>query len=342
MKQIRSQRALQLAFLLCILLAWCMPCFSASVPSLLVGGGYGNSGATISSAGAFSMDGAFIGKGNFTLYDGSTARFAWTATTGGVVATPEATTGIAWYLNGSALTSGDLLKLTCLDATLNGGKYINCYGGTGTTSEFSIGEGGAVTAAGDVASATLTTGGGYGSTGCSIAATGNIQTNGTLTVDGASTLTGAVTVGTGYAGTGATLGATGAIQTKGALTVDGATTSKIVANGTITCAAGSTTLDATYYGKVTLISGNAAETIALPANGATAGTWMEFIIIGTDSTAPTFAAATADTLIAPNDAAADSVTFGTGHRIGACLKFISTGTFWVAVNIGSTTLSVTT
>jgi len=39
-------------------------------------------------------------------------------------------------------------------------------------------------------------GGGYGSTGCTIAATGNIQTDGTLTVDLTSTLTGACT----YAG----------------------------------------------------------------------------------------------------------------------------------------------
>lgn len=39
----------------------------------------------------------------------------------------------------------------------------------------------------------VTVGGGYGSTGASIAANGNISTNGTLTVDGASTLTGAIT-----------------------------------------------------------------------------------------------------------------------------------------------------
>lgn len=51
-----------------------------------------------------------------------------------------------------------------------------------------------LTCTGAMTSGTLSVGGGYGSTGCSIAATGNIQTNGTLTVDGASTLTGVVTL----------------------------------------------------------------------------------------------------------------------------------------------------
>ena len=63
-------------------------------------------------------------------------------------------------------------------------------------------------------------GGGYGFTGCTISAAGNIQANGTLTIDSTSALTGAVTIGNGYSGTGSTLGATGAAQFKGALTVD--------------------------------------------------------------------------------------------------------------------------
>jgi hypothetical protein len=46
----------------------------------------------------------------------------------------------------------------------------------------------------------------------------------------------------------------------------------------------------------------------------------------------TFTAATADTLVAPNDIAASAVTFATGNRIGATVKFISDGSVWYAIN----------
>lgn len=116
----------------------------------------------------------------------------------------------------------------------------------------------------------------------------------------------------------------------------------VLATDTITCAGGTTVLTSAYYGKTIFITGEAAQTITLPANGAAAGSWMRFVVIGSDSTVPTIAAATADTLITPNDAAADSVTFGSGHRIGACVMLISTGTYWVAINEGSTTMTVAT
>ena len=145
-----------------------------------------------------------------------------------------------------------------------------------------------------------------------------------------------------------TLAVTGATTQTGALTcastlsVAGAATIPIVTTTTITCAAGTTTLDSTYYGKIVFITGAAAQTITLPANGATAGTQIEFIITGADTSIPTFAAATADTLITVNDQAADSVTYATGHRVGACIKFISNGTYWIAINVGSTTMTVAT
>jgi len=67
-------------------------------------------------------------------------------------------------------------------------------------------------------------GGGYGSTGVTISTAGNIQANGTLTIDGASTLTGEVQVGGGYGSTGATLSTAGNLQMNGNLTADGTST----------------------------------------------------------------------------------------------------------------------
>ena len=43
-----------------------------------------------------------------------------------------------------------------------------------------------------------------------------------------------------------------------------------------------------------------------------------------------------------NDVAADSVTFGSGHRIGAYVRFISNGTKWVAINMGNHTMTIAT
>jgi predicted type IV restriction endonuclease len=65
-------------------------------------------------------------------------------------------------------------------------------------------------------------------------------------------------------------------------------------------------------------------------------------MLTSDTAAVTVAAATADTLITVNDAQADSVTYASGQRIGACLKVISNGTYWIVVNEGSTTMTVTT
>jgi hypothetical protein len=95
------------------------------------------------------------------------------------------------------------------------------------------------------------------------------------------------------------------------------------------------------YGKIVLVSSNAAVAITLPANGAPAGAWIDFMVTGTDDCAPTIASATADTLITPNSADSDSVTYGSGHRIGAYVRCISDGTAWHAMNMGGTTMSVT-
>jgi hypothetical protein len=95
---------------------------------------------------------------------------------------------------------------------------------------------------------------------------------------------------------------------------------------------GGITLDASYYGKTTFVSGDYAPVVTLPANGAPAGTTMRFVMIGTNTCAPVFTAATADTLITYNDQAADSIAFATANRIGAEITFLSTGTYWVALS----------
>lgn len=138
-------------------------------------------------------------------------------------------------------------------------------------------------------------------------------------------------------------GSTGNTSIAGTLAVTG--TTQLVKQLTGTLVAENTdavTLTSSYYGKTTFVSGDFAFTCTLPANGAAAGSWMRFVINGTNTCAPTFAAATADTLITFNDATADSVTFGTGHRIGASILFISDGAKWIAVNEGNHTMTVAT
>ncbi len=78
------------------------------------------------------------------------SKLAVDPNTGGLTAIPGVTTGTGWLLTGTTLTTGNLFKITGVDATINGGKYINIFGGTGTTSVFSIGELGAVTSTGTI------------------------------------------------------------------------------------------------------------------------------------------------------------------------------------------------
>lgn len=285
-------------------------------------------------------------QGKKSTFTGTTAiqnQFDGNSLTSGTLFKLSSTgtlTGTMLDITSNTMTSGNLLKLV-LDADAATGKFINCLGGTDhATAKFTVdytGAGafastlsaGATTVASGVCTAGMTFGGGYGSTGATISTVGVGQFNGALTVDGATTLTGATTQ-------------TGALTCSSTLSVAGAATIPIRATAVITCAAGTTALDATYYGKTCFITGAAAQTITLPANGATTGANIEFIVIGADTSIPTFAAATADSLITVNDQAADSVTFGTGHRIGACVRFISDGTNWNAVNVGSTTMTVAT
>jgi len=97
------------------------------------------------------------------------------------------------------------------------------------------------------------------------------------------------------------------------------------------------------YGSWIMITNNAAVTITLPANAATAGSWIGFMSGDgvSDSCAPTISAATADTLVGLNDAAADSITYGTGHRIGFRVLFVSDGVKWHVYNQCINTMTLT-
>jgi len=99
------------------------------------------------------------------------------------------------------------------------------------------------------------------------------------------------------------------------------------------------TLTKAQFGKTILAT--AALTAVLPANGAPRGASIRFINL-TDATL-SVAAATAATLIMNGHTDYDSVAFSSsGHKIGACLLCISTGTYWVAINQSDCTMTVTT
>lgn len=156
--------------------------------------------------------------------------------------------------------------------------------------------------------------------GGDIALTGNAAVGGTLTVTGTSTLTGNTTV-------------------TGTLTGGGA--ARLPVLSTVAHTVGDLTVTSAHYGKVVIVSTNGAVNATLPAAGAAAGSVVEFLCVGSNDCALTVTAAAADTLITFNNQAADAVTFGTGHRIGANLRVISDGTNWVAVNMGNHTMTVT-
>lgn len=118
-----------------------------------------------------------VASGFTTGYTGNVAYFSSTSTTGAanVVAIVSAnstagtacsitanslTTGVGLLVTssgtitnageglvnivGTGITSGYALKIDLTEATLNGGKYINCYDDTATASVFSVGENGVV------------------------------------------------------------------------------------------------------------------------------------------------------------------------------------------------------
>lgn len=86
-----------------------------------------------------------------------------------------------------------------------------------------------------------------------------------------------------------------------------------------------------------------AVTFTLPSIGAgqRIGTFFDFLVVADQNV--TVAAPAADTLIAFNDTAADSIALSTaGNKIGGYLRALWDGTSWVAFNLTNNTLTVNT
>jgi hypothetical protein len=113
--------------------------------------------------------------------------------------------------------------------------------------------------------------------------------------------------------------------------------------GTIADATAARVCTSADYGQLISYSGAGAFAVTLPANGAPAGTYIDFVQGGVqnDTTAIVISSTPADTLITTNSVDSDSVAFGSGHRIGAYVRVISDGGFWMAINLGNTTMTVT-
>lgn len=118
-------------------------------------------------------------------------------------------------------------------------------------------------------------------------------------------------------------------------------TQPVFSYSTATSTSTSVTFTSANFGQCFLWSPSGTATATLPANGAAAGSWI-WVFLLTNQTV-TISAATADTLITVNDTAADSVAFSTTSlKIGSSVFFISNGSVWFALNMGTTTMTIAT
>lgn len=257
------------------------------------------------------------GAGDILRLYGGSGNLRWSMTTGGSsLLTTAATTGFAAHIDGSTITTGDVLKLTVNDTPLAGGKYITCVD-DGSTVDFSVGEAGAVVVGGTLAVGGATTqtgewqaGGGYGSTGCTIATSGNVSTNGALVVDGTATVSGIL-----YAGV------------------------KPIVNLTDQ----TLTISSAHYGRYVACSYAGTTTVTLPDPSAgTVG--VEFYIVQTvDQTLTIVGGSTANNnqIICEGVATSDNVSYSTGGaKIGAMARVVGiSATKWLITNASECALT---
>lgn len=133
---------------------------------------------------------------------------------------------------------------------------------------------------------------------------------------------------------------------------DGAGNQRIVGNstgqitipykGTSTETSNSPTFTSALYGQILYWSPTGTATATLPANGAAIGSWFDVIIM-TDQSSTIQTVGATGTMTTGTTTAAKSVGFVTAsQKIGSCVRFSSNGTIWVAINVGSTSMTVTT
>ena len=208
--------------------------------------------------------------------------------------------------------------------------------------------------------ASVDVGGGSGGSGATITAAGAVTADALATLNGGivcdtdkfavADTTGIVTLGGGGTIdnntnaailnlTETTVKVTGALETTGNLTVGGSWA--IQTQTAVAEATNSRVCTSDDYGKLIVLSAADAINVTLPANGATAGTYIDFLVTAENGGTVTISSATADTLQTANSADSDAVTFATGHRIAAYARCISNGTYWAAINLGQTTMGVT-
>lgn len=202
--------------------------------TLAVGGGYGATGCTISTAGVLECNGAATTDGVLTANSGVITTGITIGGGYGSTGATISTAGVGQF-NGALTSDGALTAASGVitaGATFGGG-----YGSTGCTISTAgllqcndaITSDGALTAASGVITAGATFGGGYGSTGCSVSTAGVLQCNDEIVSDGALTAASAVitagaTFGGGYGSTGCTITTAGVLQCNDAITSDGVLT----------------------------------------------------------------------------------------------------------------------
>lgn len=153
------------------------------------GGGYGDTGCSVSAAGVLQCNGAATTDSSITadsgVFGGGFGVTGCSISNAGAIQCNDqgvfggglGDTGATIGADGNISTDGTLTIVSTSDLR---GTVANSTGNLGLADDVDMG-------------------GGYGTTGCSVAnATGNLQCNGALTVDGASTLTGAATMTGGF------------------------------------------------------------------------------------------------------------------------------------------------
>jgi hypothetical protein len=178
-----------------------------AITSADVGGGYGATGCTLTSAGALSCDGNLTSPAQIRIGTSPpTITGTGAAVDGKLTLTDLVDARGGLYDSGGSLVLGDATQIT---GTLDVLGAVSDSGG-----DLVLNDAVGITLA-------TTIGGGYGSTGCTISEAGVLQCNGALTGDSSLTIDN-VGVGGGYGAAGCTITTAGVLSCNGAATIDGA------------------------------------------------------------------------------------------------------------------------